>query len=105
MFTATVPGHSYSLETLGKHPLGLPPRQQLDFIQMKDSFGKMMLFQNGVTTEEVLAVLIDRVSYLENLVPCQENADAISFLEAALKVLESRTKDRKERGVEGTSEE
>lgn len=56
---------------------------------------------NGLTSESLLAVLIDRTKVLDSRFPCEENALAIAYMEAALAAFESRTKKRLERGVEG----
>lgn len=58
--------------------------------------------QNGTTNEAVIAVAIDRLKFLDGLMPSDFNKDAIMHLEAALSALESRTADRKQREVEGT---
>lgn len=57
---------------------------------------------NGITNEALLAVLNHRLKYLNTKFPCAENQRAINHLELAQQALESRTKDRLARGVEGT---
>lgn len=59
---------------------------------------------NGVTNEEVLEVVLERLESL-NKPPynCRENSLAITKLEEALMWLEHRTRSRVARGVEGTS--
>jgi|1185.fasta_scaffold407562_1 hypothetical protein len=58
---------------------------------------------NGVTNEVLLAVLIDRLEgFQSSKWACEENARALSNVREALADLESRTKARQERGVEGT---
>lgn len=59
---------------------------------------------NGVTNENVLAMLIHRTKILDGKFPCDENKQAIEHMEAALKTFEARTKDRQARGVEGKLE-
>ena len=56
---------------------------------------------NGTTNEEVLAMLIDRMNYLQAKFPCRENALVITKLEESLMWLNKRTADRLARGVEG----
>ena len=56
---------------------------------------------DGTTNEEVLAMLIDRMQYLQAKFPCRENAIVITKLEESLMWLNKRTEDRKKRGVEG----
>ncbi len=59
---------------------------------------------NGVSDESVLSVLIDRLrGFQSGPFSCRENALAITKMEEALHWLNARTKDRKERGVEGKS--
>ena len=60
--------------------------------------------RNGLTVEEVVTEVIKRVSLYNSKVPCKENIYALEYLNLALGNLEARTKDRKERGVEGTLE-
>lgn len=60
--------------------------------------------QNGTTNEQILGILVERLQSL-NVPPfnCRENSLAITHLEEALHWLWARTKNRQERGVEGTS--
>lgn len=58
---------------------------------------------NGITNEVLLAIVIDRLEgFQSSKWACQENADALGCLNRALAYLESRTKAREARGVEGT---
>ena len=56
---------------------------------------------NGVTNESLLAILINRMEHLNSRFRCDENEDAIASMKSALESLESRTKARINRGVEG----
>lgn len=56
--------------------------------------------RNGWQNEELIAVLIDRMKFLNGKFPCRENAMAITKLEEALMWLKKRTADRKDRGEE-----
>lgn len=67
-----------------------------------DNF-ELVTVENGTTNEEVLAVLIDRMYFLNGKFPCKENSVAITHLETALLWLEKRTNDRKKRQVEGNN--
>lgn len=101
---AITEGHKYELENF----LGLPgvPEQTLQFIEKKpESEGSTTLVpvNDGTTNEEVLAVLIDRMQYLQGKFPCRENALVITKLEESLMWLNKRTADRKARAVEGTN--
>lgn len=60
--------------------------------------------RNGLTVEEAIAEVAKRIWLYNSKVPCKENEQAIISLNDALYYLEQRTKDRKERGVEGTYE-
>lgn len=58
---------------------------------------------NGVTHEALLAILIDRLRCFQaGPFSCRENALALTKLEEARHWLNSRTKARVARGVEGT---
>ena len=46
-----------------------------------------------LTNEEVLAMLIDRMNYLQGKFPCRENALVITKLEESLMWLNKRTSD------------
>lgn len=56
----------------------------------------------GWTNEALLAVIADRlVAFQTGGFPCDENQSALDSVNAARMSLESRTADRKSRGVEG----
>jgi hypothetical protein len=57
---------------------------------------------NGTSNEEVLLMLIYRLTELNKGLGCIENEGAIQCLRMALGWLEERTINRKYRGVEGT---
>lgn len=61
---------------------------------------------NGAFVETVIAAVASRINFYQEAADgrfnCQENATAILHLMAALEVLESRTRDREARDVEGT---
>jgi hypothetical protein len=56
---------------------------------------------NGATNETVIAAVIHRLEILNAKFPCAENEQAITSLKDALQALESRTRNRQQRGVEG----
>jgi hypothetical protein len=59
---------------------------------------------NGITQEVLIAICVDRLrSFQAGNFPCDENAQALHHLLAALEALKSRTRDRVSRGVEGKS--
>jgi hypothetical protein len=60
---------------------------------------------NGLTLEVLYAIQIDRLEgFQSSKWACEQNAIALEHTRAALAALESRTKARTERGVEGTHE-
>lgn len=63
--------------------------------------GKLVTINNGTTNEEILAVLIDRLTSMNAKFPCRENSIVVTKLEESLMWLEKRTRDRAKRGVEG----
>ena len=91
-------GHKYALASFEGGP-----EQTIQFIEKvrANSTGELFTVNDGTTNEEVLAVLIDRLNYLNGICPCRENAIVITKLEESLMWLNKRTADRKNRGVEG----
>lgn len=58
---------------------------------------------NGAFVEDIIKAAKDRLSFYQlSKFCCQHNEDAIKHLEEAIKALNARTKERTERGVEGT---
>lgn len=91
-----MPGHVYRINYLsGPTGPGIMP------LLFQNGAVQEVGGRNGWQNEEVLAILIDRMKYLNNTFSCRENAIVITKLEEALMWLEKRTKDRKSRGVEG----
>lgn len=93
-------GHTYQLDNFVEKD---QPPQLLQFVCKVPKVGtdELDLVFDGTTNEEVLAVLINRMEYLQGKFPCSENATVITKLQEALMWLEKRTKDRQQRGVEG----
>jgi hypothetical protein len=95
-------GHRYGLDNFEHPELS---GQILQFIEKKQKalglMGELETINDGTTNEEVLAVLIDRLQFLQAKFPCRENAIVITKLEESLMWLNKRTADRKARGVEG----
>ncbi len=59
---------------------------------------------NGCQNEDLLAIILDRLQHFQSgKFKCRENEWALGKIEEALHWLEARTKDRVERGVEGTN--
>ena len=70
-------------------------------IRFQDGAVQKVGGRNGWQNEELLAVLINRMNYLQGKFPCRENAIVITKLEEALLWLEKRTSSRQKQGVEG----
>lgn len=86
-------GHSYLI--------GHEERSDLD-TEIKFQFGPIKeAGLNGITSEALLAVLLDRTKTLNNRFPCTENQEAIMYMQKALDAFYARTQNRKARGVEG----
>lgn len=61
---------------------------------------------NGAFVEDIIAAAIDRLEYYQaSRFRCAANEAAIDALQNALRVLAARTREREERGVEGTHDE
>jgi hypothetical protein len=59
---------------------------------------------NGITQEALLAIVADRLESFQNgPFACRENEVALEKVQEAMEALQSRTKARMERGVEGRS--
>lgn len=96
-------GYKYELDYF---EVETKPKQILQFIEkVPESEGSTTFrtVNNGTTNEEVLAVLIDRISFLQRKHPCRENEIVITKLEESLFWLNKRTADRVARAVEGTN--
>ena len=98
--TPTITGHRYELSNFEG-----PGAQTVQFIHKHPAADGVTLvtINDGTTNEEVLAMLIDRLNYLQAKFPCRENAIVITKLEESLMWLNKRTADRKARNVEGTN--
>lgn len=86
---------------------GVAGRQTLKFIKKQKltrdtQDHRLETIHDGTTNEEVLKVLIHRTQSMNNKLPSRESSLAITKMQEALMWFEARTKDRKERGVEGT---
>lgn len=95
-------GHQYELSYFEMPEISGQILQFIEKVPKKDGqAGELETLNDGTTNEEVLAMLIDRMKYLQDKFPCRENAIVITKLEESLMWLEKRTVDRKQRGVEG----
>jgi hypothetical protein len=100
--TILTEGHKYLLRSFE----GSGPAQELQFIEKvpaAEDSTVLVTVNDGTTNEEVLAVLINRMQYLQSKLKffCRENAIVITKLEESLMWLNKRTADRKTRNVEG----
>jgi hypothetical protein len=93
-------GHRYSLSAYegGRS-------QQIQFIEkapVGDDSSALETVFDGTTNEEVMEMLLDRMNFLNSVLSCWENSNAILKLGEALMWLRIRTANRMDRGVEGT---
>ena len=72
-------------------------KQEIAFMKKENG----ILIYNGTTNEEVLAMLIDRMKYLNTKCACRENSIVITKLEESLMWLNKRTELRVAQGIEG----
>lgn len=100
-----VPGYSYAVFSYENKDVA----QELHFIHKEKPADQgvptsevLETVSDGTTNEEVLAVLIDRLKYLNAKVPDRLTALAITDLQSAENWLLRRTRERTDRGVLGT---
>jgi len=100
-------GYTYRLDSMeGTNPQFLQFIEKLpghDSMKKSPSDQQFTTVRDGTTNEEVLAVLIDRLKYLQEKLPCDENILVIENLETALYILNERTRKRQAQQVENTS--
>jgi hypothetical protein len=95
------PGHLYVLDNFVEKTA---EGQTLQFIEKEPKHpgsAELITLADGTTNEEVLAVLLNRLNFLNGKFPCRENAIAITHIETALLWLNHRTASRVARNVEG----
>ena len=73
------------------------PAQEVSFYKLNEDGS----FEHGTTLEEMLRVCIERLKTLNEKFSSRENALAITRMQEALMWLNERTRERRERGVEG----
>lgn len=93
-----VEGHRYELSNFEDNSKG----QQVQFIHKEQNNGSLQTLVDGTTNEEVIEMLINRMEFLQEKMPCRENERAIVKLIECLMWLNRRTSNRIARGVEGT---
>lgn len=96
------PGHKYQVANFEDRTQG----QTIQFIEKTvtttPGSSELVTVHDGTTNEELLSVLINRLEFLKYKLPSRETAIALTHIETALLWLEKRTRDRQNRGVEGT---
>lgn len=99
MIKVITPGHRYELSGFEKEE----NIQTIQFIQKEptEDGTTMKTVSDGTTNEDLIEVLINRLSYLQEKFGCKENACAITHLQEAQMWLWKRTATRMARGVEG----
>ena len=93
-----VPGYIYELAS--HKPNGVA--QVLEFVHKSATAAgdhTLQEVEDGTTTEEVIMVLMDRLTFLNAKLPSAHNSRAIFNLRRALDELHARTTDRVKRGV------
>lgn len=100
-FMVQDPGHAYQVFTDEGALVHV-----VDFLKKEKNYdtNELVTVQAGLTNEIAIAILIDRMEYLQEKLPCDENEQVIRCLRDALTLLEQRTHARTERGVEGTNQ-
>jgi hypothetical protein len=96
-----VPGYAYELAS--HKPNGVT--QILEFVhKAANAAGDDTLeaVDDGTTTEEVIMVLMDRLTFSNAKLPSAHNTRAILNLRRALDEWHARAADRVKRGIEGT---
>ena len=88
----TQEGHIYRLD----HYVDDNTKQEICFMKKENG----LLIYNGTTNEEILAMLIDRMKYLNAKCACRENSIVITKLEESLMWLNKRTELRIAQGIE-----
>lgn len=78
--------------------------QFIEKVPREENSSELTTVNDGTTNEELLEILIDRITYLNNKFPCRENSIVITHLQDAQNWLERRTRDRQKRNVEGTNQ-
>ena len=76
--------------------------QTIQFIDKEKVDDRFVTVEDGTTAEELIEVLIHRLTFQHEKMNSYYTHEAIRYLENALKALKMRTADRERRGVEGT---
>ncbi len=87
-----LPGHIYDVENVDGSGT-----QRIVFVRRRTSTAQLVQDddrQEGILTQELLRVAIDRTLYLNNEAPCVENVEIVTALRRALSLYESRAARR-----------
>lgn len=96
-------GHLYELENFENKEGAGQTIQFIEKIPGSPDLTTLVTVHDGTTNEDLLAVIIDRLNYLNGKFPCRENALAITNIQTGLHWLNERTRNRQARGVEGAA--
>jgi hypothetical protein len=90
------PGHHYRLDILdGPDTPGVVWGADLRFVKREGpGYPGNVGHHEGTNMQEVLRALIDRVKYLDNQIPHEENAEVLADLRHAIFALECRAAER-----------
>jgi len=99
------PGYKYELENF-ENPEAF--NQTIQFIEKVeqgafDEEPYLVTINDGTTNEDLIEVLIDRIQFLNKILPSSYNESALNGLKEVLKALNERTALRAAQGVEGTN--
>jgi hypothetical protein len=84
------PGHVYSVANVDG-----PGEQTIRFVRRRDEHAKLLEeSEEGILSQELLRVLIDRVRYLNDEDPCAEDVEIIVRLRESLRLFETRASRR-----------
>ncbi len=86
------PGHVYEVENVDG-----PGTQRIEFVRRRDANAHLLPENErseGILTQELLRVAIDRTLYLNAEAPCVENIEIVETLRRALSLYESRAARR-----------
>lgn len=84
--TVVDPGHVYTLD-----PLDGDATQRLVFVKREGfKYPGNVGAHSGTTTQEVLRAVVNRLTYVNNQLPCAETESACGLVEAAILLLELR---------------
>lgn len=91
------PGHVYDVENVDG-----PGKQRIEFVRRRDDAARLLPPKErteGILSQELLRVLIDRTLYLNQEAPCTENVEIVDALRLALTRYESRAARRSIEGL------